>query len=273
MNTSANKNSVRNNQVINDFGQKIGGAHKDRAREAAERLAGVEASALMLQPLSKVAKLPDLRALYLAGAISSDVARLAWYYWSCIGTKPGSSYPSRLQQWADRAAALIGEVSRVLSYGIAEKSQISNFLEVERPAQTWDLFNAEMTAANWPADEYKRGAYFVGHYWMNPARYSIHTEKASFNHAFDTVAEAVAVIRAKVEKNTTKAPQKFSMYKTSAGVYYITPKGKERGLVTILRLIIITSIHGMRQSIRPVSLMGRLQSAQLPTIVHLQVRP
>lgn len=226
MKTINEKNSVKNNQVINDFGQKIGGAHKDRAREAAEKLAGVDASALMLQPLSKVAKLPDLRALYLAGAISSDVARLAWYYWSLIGTKPSGSYPSRLQRWADRAAALIGEVSRILSYGIAEKSQISNFLEVEHPAQTWNLFNAEMTAANWPEDEYKRGAYFVGHYWMNPARYSIHTEKASYYTAFDTVADAVAAIRAKVDKNTAKAPQKFSMYQTSAGVYYITPKGK-----------------------------------------------
>ena len=226
MTTAAEKNSVRNNQVINDFGQKIGGAHKDRAREAAERLAGVDASALMLQPLSKVAKLPDLRGLYLAGVISSDVARLAWYYWAQIGTKPSGSWPTRLQRWADRAAALIGEVSRVLSYGLAEKSQISDFLAVEKPAQKWDLFNDEMTAANWPADEYKRGAYFVGHYWMNPARFSIHTEKGSYYTAFDTVAECVKAIRAKVEKNTTKEPQKFSMYQTSAGKYFISPKGK-----------------------------------------------
>ena len=226
MTTAAEKNSVRNNQVINDFGQKIGGAHKDRAREAAERLAGVDASALMLQPLSKVAKLPDLRGLYLAGVISSDVARLAWYYWAQIGTKPSGSWPTRLQRWADRAAALIGEVSRVLSYGLAEKSQISDFLAVEKPAQKWDLFNDEMTAANWPADEYKRGAYFVGHYWMNPARFSIHTEKGSYSTAFDSVAECVKAIRAKVEKNTTKEPQKFSMYQTSAGKYFISPKGK-----------------------------------------------
>ena len=226
MTTAAEKNSVRNNQVINDFGQKIGGAHKDRAREAAERLAGVDASALMLQPLSKVAKLPDLRSLYLAGVISSDVARLAWYYWAQIGTKPSGSWPTRLQRWADRAAALIGEVSRVLSYGLAEKSQISNFLAVEKPAQKWDLFNEEMTAANWPADEYKRGAYFVGHYWMNPARFSINTEKGSYSTAFDSVAECVKAIRAKVEKNTTKEPQKFSMYQTSAGKYFISPKGK-----------------------------------------------
>lgn len=226
MKTINEKNSVKNNQVINDFGQKIGGAHKDRAREAAEKLAGVDASALILQPLSKVAKLPDLRALFLSGAITEHVARLAWYYWSCIGTKPGSSWPTRLQRWADRAAALIQSVADVLAYGTSEKSPIFESLEGWKPAQTWDLFNDEMTAANWPEDEYKRGAYFVGRYWMNPARYSIHTEKASYYTAFDTVADAVAAIRAKVDKNTTKAPQKFSMYQTSAGVYYITPKGK-----------------------------------------------
>lgn len=226
MKTINEKNSVKNNQVINDFGQKIGGAHKDRAREAAEKLAGVGASALMLQPLSKVAKLPDLRALYLAGAISERTARRARYYWDCIGSKPGSSYPSRLQRWADRAAALIQSVADVLAYGTSEKSPIFESLEGWKPAQSWDLFSHEMTAANWPEDEYKRGAYFVGYYWMNPARYSIHTEKASYYTAFDTVADAVAAIRAKVDKNATKAPQKFSMYQTSAGVYYITPKGK-----------------------------------------------
>lgn len=216
----------QNSAKIQDFGQKIGGAHKDRAREAAEKLAGVDASALMLQPLSKVAKLPDLRALFLSGAITEHVARLAWYYWSCIGTKPGSSYPSRLQRWADRAAALIQNVADVLAYGTSEKSPIFNNPEGWKPAQSWDLFNAEMTAANWPEDEYKRGAYFVGRSWTNKERYSIHTEKASYYSSHATVADAVAAIRAKVEKNTTKAPQKFSMYQTSAGVYYITPQGK-----------------------------------------------
>ena len=226
MTTAAEKNSVRNNQVINDFGQKIGGAHKDRAREAAERLAGVDASALMLQPLSKVAKLPDLRGLYLAGVISERAARRARYYWDCIGTKPGSSWPTRLQRWADRAAALIQNVADVLTYGDTEKSPVFSNPEGWKPAQSWELFREEMTAANWPADEYKRGAYFVGHYWMNPARFSIHTEKGSYYTAFDSVAECVKAIRAKVEKNTTKEPQKFSMYQTSAGKYFISPKGK-----------------------------------------------
>lgn len=226
MTTSVNKNSVRNNQVINDFGQKIGGAHKDRIREAVEKLQGIEASDLLLKPLSKVAQLPDLRALYLAGSISESTARRARYYWDCIGTKPGSSYPSRLQRWAGRAAALIQNVADILACGVSDESQIFELPEGVRPPQSWELFREEMTAANWPEDEYKRGAYFVGPYWKNPARYSIHTEKSSYYNAFDTAGEAVAAIRAKVDRNTTKAPQQFSMYKTSAGVYYITPKGK-----------------------------------------------
>lgn len=211
---------------IQDFGQKIGGAHKDRAREAAERLAGVDASALLLKPLSKVAKLPNLRALFEAGSIDEATARRAWYLWNCIGTKPGASWPSRLQRWAERAAALIAQLADTLAYGVSEKSQNFELPEGVKPAQSWDLFRNEMTAANWPADEYKRGAYFVGHYWMNPARFSIHTEKGSCYTAFDTVAECVKAIRAKVEKNTTKEPQKFSMYQTSAGKYFISPKGK-----------------------------------------------
>ena len=211
---------------IQDFGQKIGGAHKDRIREAVAQLQGVDASALLLKPLSKVAKLPNLRALYESGSIDEATARRAWYLWNCIGTKPGASWPSRLQRWAERAAALIAQLADTLAYGVSEKSQNFELPEGVKPAQSWDLFLQEMTAANWPADEYKRGAYFVGHYWMNPARFSIHTEKGSYSTAFDTVAECVKAIRAKVEKNTTKEPQKFSMYQTSAGKYFISPKGK-----------------------------------------------
>lgn len=225
MKTISEKNSVKN-QVINDFGQKIGGAHKDRAREAAERLAGVEASALLLKPLTQVAKLPDLRGLYQSGAISSDVARLAWYYWAQIGTKPGGAYPSRLRRWADNAAALIGEVARILSYGLSEKSQIPELLELENAAQSWELFSEEMTAANWPADEYKRGAYYIGRHWMYAARYCVRTSGRSYYTDYSTAADAVAAIREKVGKNTTKTAQQFSLYKTSAGVYFITPKGK-----------------------------------------------
>lgn len=220
---TVNNNSVRNNQVINDFGQKIGGAHKDRAHEAAATLYGVDASALMLKPLSKVAKLPDLRALYLAGSIDEATARRAWFLWSQIGTKPGGAYPSRLKRWADNAAAIIEAVADVLTYGEPEKSQLPDGVRV---VQSWELFSEEMNAANWPADDYKRGAYFVGESWYESG-YSIHTEKKSYYKKYNTVADCVAAIREMVGDNSTKGAQQFSMYKTRAGVYYITPKGKQ----------------------------------------------
>lgn len=217
------KNSVRNNQVINDFGQKIGGAHKDRAREAAERLAGVDAPALIAKPLGQVAKLPDLRALHASGVITEETARRAWYLWSQIGQKPGSARPWRVREWAEKAATLIAAVADVLAYGYSEESQIP---EDFRPLQSWDLFLQEMTAANWPADEYKRGAYFVGLHWMGSGAYSIHSEKSSYSQKYATVAECVAAIRTKIGDAAANGGPKFSVYKNRAGVYFIAPEGK-----------------------------------------------
>ena len=218
-NTPSNE---KRNQVINDFGQKIGGAHKDRAREAAARLYGVDAPSLIAKPLGQVAKLPDLRALYTSGALTEEAARRAWYLWRQIGPKPASSRPWRVHDWADNAALLIAAVADTLAYGVTEKSQTPDGLRV---AQSLDLFTEEMKAANWPADEYKPGTYYVGRHWMGSGAYSIHCPKSSYSKPFATVAEAVAAIREKVEGAAPKGP-KFSVYKTSAGAYFIAPDGK-----------------------------------------------
>ena len=222
MKTASKQNSEKKNQVINDFGQKIGGAHKDRASEAAARLAGVDASALMLKPLAQVAKMPDFRALYLSGVITEDQARRGWYLWAQIGPKP-TAQSWKVRGWAERAAALIESVANTLAYGVGEKSQIPEGL---RPFQPLELFDAEMTAANWPADDYKRGAYFVGYYWTNPEKFSIHTAGKSEYKAYLSVSECVDAIRAKVDKNAKKGrnPQ-FCVYTNRAG-YWISPNGK-----------------------------------------------
>lgn len=221
MKTNNTPSNETRNTVINDFGQKIGGAHKDRARAAAARLYGVDAPALIAKPLGQVAKLPDLRALYAFGVITEETARRAWYLWSQIGQKPGSARPWRVHEWAEKAAAIIAAVADTLAYGVSEKSQLP---ADHRAAQSWELFEEEMTAANWPAEEYKRGAYFVGRHWMGTG-YSIHSEKSSYNRQFETVADAVAAIREKVGGAAKSAPR-FSLYKTRAGGYFITPEGK-----------------------------------------------
>lgn len=222
---TVNNNSVRNNQVINDFGQKIGGAHKDRAREAAAALYGVDASALMLKPLSKVAKLPDLRALYLAGSIDEATARRAWWLWSQIGPKPAGSRPWRVRDWAQAAAGIIQAVADILAYGDSQKSQLPDGAREYQPA---DLFDEEMNAANWPAEDYKRGAYFVGRHWMG-CGFSIHSHKSSYNKGFESVAACVDAIREKVGSNADRTPvaADFDIYKTRAtGVYFVAPKSK-----------------------------------------------
>mgnify|MGYP003288803440 CR=1 FL=1 len=222
---TVNNNSVRNNQVINDFGQKIGGAHKDRAREAADRLRMVDPSGLIAKPLAQVAKLPDLRALYLAGAITQEAARRAWWLWSQIGPKPAGSRPWRVRDWAQAAAGIIQAVADILAYGDSQKSQLPDGAREYQPA---DLFDEEMNAANWPAEDYKRGAYFVGRHWMG-CGFSIHSHKSSYNKGFESVAACVDAIREKVGSNADRTPvaADFDIYKTRAtGVYFVAPKSK-----------------------------------------------
>ena len=221
MSQTANPNTETRNQVINDFGQKIGGAHKDRARAAAARLAAVDVHGLIAKPLSQVAKLPDLRALYTSGALTEEAARRAWYLWRQIGPKPAASRPWRIQSWSDNAALLISAVADTLAYGVTEKSQTPDGLRV---AQSFELFTEEMIAANWPADEYKPGTYFVGRHWQGVG-YSVHCPKSSYGRQLATVAEAVDAIRQKVGGSSAKGP-KFSVYKSRAGVYFIAPEGK-----------------------------------------------
>ena len=79
MNTTATttatvKNSVNNNK-IQDFGQKIGGARKDLAAAAldlAAIFAGVTVDSLKALQLSKVAKFAQIEKLATSGAISEE---------------------------------------------------------------------------------------------------------------------------------------------------------------------------------------------------------
>ena len=52
-----------NNSKIQDFGQKIGGARKDKYSRYKDMIAAITGEALAKNPLSKVFTMPDLRAL------------------------------------------------------------------------------------------------------------------------------------------------------------------------------------------------------------------
>ena len=114
--TASVKNSVNNNK-IQDFGQKIGGARKDwfaNMKEAAQKFAEVGAVELIAAPLSKVVALPNLEKMTEAGALSADSARALTLYSagrrippplppSCVKHKRPTNALRSVQTWSSIA--------------------------------------------------------------------------------------------------------------------------------------------------------------------------
>ena len=94
-NTPANVTTNRVNNKIQDFGQKIGGARKDLAKEAADlvaTLAGLTVDRLKELSLSKLVKFEQVQRLAASGAISSPAACAAFALWRSIPARPSLSW-------------------------------------------------------------------------------------------------------------------------------------------------------------------------------------
>lgn len=207
---------------ISDFGQKIGGARKDVYSKYLDRMAAVTNDALILNPLSKVYKLPDLSALWRAGEITEDQAVKVWYVWTLIDKKPQRCGVSA---WADRTYTLLQALTDVLTGECEELPEsVLKFAGRER----YDYFCMEVKAAGWPEKEYKRGVYKVtkrllnSSYWMP---YSVASGRY-YKGDYKTMTEAVARIRelAASEKNNEN---NFEIrHWTKTGERFICPRGK-----------------------------------------------
>ena len=93
INTPANVNTnrVNNPAKIQDFGQKIGGARKDLARQQADfvaTLAGLTVEQLKTLSLSKLVKFEQVQRLAASGAISAPAACAAFALWRSIPARP-----------------------------------------------------------------------------------------------------------------------------------------------------------------------------------------
>lgn len=200
---------------ISDFGQKIGGARKDIVKEFAERFLGVTNNALITQPLSKVFRLPDLRKLYVDGVISKGQARAAWYVWDSIEAKPSRSY--RLESWANTTYIKLQNIINILQ---GERVHLATNDHKKRA-----LFFQEIKVAGWPEQEYTRGAYHVERHWYRDC-YTVAT-KRDYKGYYNTIAEAVAGLRALTAKKETDLSKRFAVYTyKSKKIYFICPKGK-----------------------------------------------
>lgn len=212
--TATVKNSVNNNK-IQDFGQKIGGARKDwfaNMKEAAQKFAEVGAVDLIAAPLSKVVALPNLEKMTEAGALSADSARAVLTLWRKIETRPaGSTY--RLQRWAAETAPKLARIGAILN-----GEQIT---EEERAAVDFQI----LTAANWPAESFNFGRVKTirgnsGILYAAAGRYYI----AKSNNA----ADIVEAIRTQNEKDAQKRAEgvRLAICYNRAGEYFVTPEHK-----------------------------------------------
>jgi hypothetical protein len=216
-NTPANVTTNRVNNKIQDFGQKIGGARKDLAKEAADFaaiLAGLSVDRLKELSLSKLVKFEQLQRLAASGAISAPAACAAFALWRSIPARPSLSW--RVGKWAVQTATVLAEISAIIDGAeITEK--------VQRLAEYRVLM-----AAGYPSTPFAFGRYGVEYYMtvnsslcvVAGGRYKLRTSDP--REAADYIRKAVADDAAQRAEGAT-----FELYRCGS-VFYAAPKGKNK---------------------------------------------
>lgn len=111
--------------MIDDFGEKIPGAAKDRRGQALAALGqeiGMEA--VLARPLSEVFPAPDYRGLLEEG-VSEAVLSAARALREMIPTRPGASRPVGLRRWAEQLIAARDLTRRLLQGEVAEDALLA----------------------------------------------------------------------------------------------------------------------------------------------------
>jgi len=222
MNANNNTQRESNNAVINaakiqDFGQKIGGARKDLAREQADLVAafaGLTVESLKTLSLSKVVKFEQVQRLAASGAISAPAACAAFALWRSIPARPSLSW--KVGSWAEKTAALLAQISSIIDGGEITEN-------IERMAEYRVLM-----AAGYPSAPFSFGRYSVDYYLtvnsplcvMAGRYYKLRTTDPS--EAAEFIRKAVTADAATRAEGAT-----FELY-CSRGVYYAAPKGKNK---------------------------------------------
>lgn len=217
-------NVASNNEKINDFGQKIGGARKDMyqaAREWAAMLADITADKLAAVGLSKLVRLPNLEKMTEAGAITPEQARAALIVWRTIDRKPANSWQATA--WANKTRDKLGTVADILT---GEADGI--------PADVTEAAEYQvLTAAGWPAVPFSFGKYLViWSTYIQPRRLRITSGRWYVGESSEDPANIAQQLRemvAKDEENASKrraAGPALGVYCNRAGLYYIAPANR-----------------------------------------------
>jgi hypothetical protein len=214
--------------TINDFGQKIGGAKKDLAKESIERIKLITDDVLINQPLSKSFPLPDFAKMFRDNLITEEAAIRLLYLYNRIEAKPRKSY--RLNRWAATTMNIINLIRDILDDEDVAVS-CNHF-----SSSGYDLHRREMICAGWTTKDYNPYPYKIenGHY----AGVECIVTKGQYIRKKGSVEECVKWILENTGGNKPAANPQYSIYKySSTGEVFITPAGKKdiiliRGLKT-----------------------------------------
>lgn len=221
-------NVASNNNKINDFGQKIGGARKDlyqAANEWAAQLADITAEALTKAGgVSKLVRLPNLEKLTEAGAITADQARAALIIWRGIERKPQGSY--RADRWAERTRHRLEAAAAVITATEPQGEDVADIIRAARESAEF----AVITAAQWPAVAFSFGKYSVIRCrYSNTPKLQIQDSRYYRGTASEDPADIARQLREMVARDEEQAADRraagpaLGVYMNRAGVYYIAP--------------------------------------------------
>lgn len=221
-------NVASNNNKINDFGQKIGGARKDlyqAAHEWAAQLADITADALTKAGgVSKLIRLPNLEKLTEAGAITADQARAALIIWRGIERKPQGSY--RADRWAERTRHRLEAAAAVITATEPQGEDVADIIRAARESAEF----AVISAAQWPAVAFSFGKYAVVRCrYSNVPKLQIQDSRYYRGTASEDPADIARQLREMVADDEAKAADRraagpaLGVYMNRAGVYYIAP--------------------------------------------------
>ncbi|MDR1502280.1 MAG: LPD5 domain-containing protein [Prevotella sp.] len=204
---------------ISDFGQKIGGAKKDLARQQLDRIKLITDDALLTQPLSKVFPRPDFRKMFLDETITAESCLMLQHLYNSIPAKPRMSY--KVKTWAGSVMEVIGQMYAIIS----ENKEIQ--FENSRQKQRFELFKLEMQAANWPHEDYNPYPYIIEKMYYSLSLGEYCATKGGYIKKQGSLQECVDWV--KEQSGTKKTKQRLQCeirYFKATGERVICPKGK-----------------------------------------------
>ena len=239
-NTRNKRKNAASAEKIEDVGEKIGGARKDRIKEYSEKIKDIEKDNSDI--LSDIAKLPlskvynfDYAALREEG-VPNEVVTLIETMKKFIPSKPRTEY--KLRRWVSNVFSLYTMALRLVAAdGSTQQDWVNRVLEISGVKRKYDAYMA-LGGFDGKADtadaELQQLDHTAGHYgadgaWVSAEGKWYVSKAGKYGGIYDTKEEAVQALRNFSSPESTKVEKKiaFSVYTSRKdGKSFITIKDK-----------------------------------------------